>query len=123
MANAVNDVLKAWAPDLFPDFADRFSQLCNEYPAGQTDLTAWTNHDLRHVLEILDLGPKVQEIFEEEEFLPEDGEDDDDNAFGSIEMSDLESMFEDKDLEQQLTALKLCLRYLRGEFTNVSLKA
>ena len=104
-----------------PRFCGKFERLYKAYPPNETDLSSWTNRDLKEMLEIIDLGDEVMQVFQDEEFF--DGSDDDESAFGSIEVADLESMFENTGLDRELKVLSLCLQYLKGVFTNVSLRA
>ncbi|CAM9191344.1 unnamed protein product [Hapterophycus canaliculatus] len=102
-------------------FAEKFEDLSRQYPPSASDVAKWTGADLVRMIGILGLSG-LEPALREQEFLPDNPEDE--SPFGSLDASELEEVFEDSNVPRiEIEALKVALRYLKGEFTNVSVKA
>eukprot|EP00752_Nemacystus_decipiens_P002210 g2101.t1 len=102
-------------------FAEKFEELSRQYPPSSSDVSKWTGAELVKMIGILGLS-ELEPALREQEFLPENPEEE--SPFGSLDASELDEVFEDSGVERiEIDALKVALRYLKGEFTNVSVKA
>ncbi|CAM9894971.1 unnamed protein product [Pylaiella littoralis] len=116
----------AWLYASYPElvqkgFAEKFEELSRKYPPSSSDVSKWTGSELVKMIGVLGLS-RLEPALREQEFLPENPEEE--SPFGSLDASELEEVFEDSGVPRvEIDALKAALRYLRGEFTNVSVKA
>ncbi|CAM9221979.1 unnamed protein product [Ectocarpus sp. 6 AP-2014] len=102
-------------------YAEKFEELSRQYPPSSSDVSKWTGSELMKMIGILGLSG-LEPALREQEFLPENPEEE--SPFGSLDASELEEVFEDSGVPRiEIDAIKVALRYLKGEFTNVSVKA
>mmetsp|Transcript_36084 Transcript_36084/g.62499 ORF Transcript_36084/g.62499 Transcript_36084/m.62499 type:complete len:120 (+) Transcript_36084:128-487(+) len=113
----------SWFENQFPDLANvgytaKISALVAKYPPG-TDIKDWTSGDLSGLLTTLGCEDLVEPL-KEQEFLSDDVSEE--TPFSEVTPEELDELLEDSDSNMR-EALKVALRYLKGEFTNVSLRA
>ncbi|CAM9543917.1 unnamed protein product [Chrysoparadoxa australica] len=102
-------------------FGDKVEAFVTRYPPESTNVAKWRAKDLLEMIKLLgleDLEPDLRD----QEFLPED--ENEESPFGYLDASELAEVFEESQVaKEQVDMLKVALRYLKGEFTNVSIKA
>mmetsp|Transcript_22210 Transcript_22210/g.28811 ORF Transcript_22210/g.28811 Transcript_22210/m.28811 type:complete len:121 (+) Transcript_22210:115-477(+) len=114
----------SWLTANFPDLAARgyvskFEALVKQYPPD-TDLSTWKSQDLVNLITVLGLEGALMEPLTENEFITEDLNEE--SPISEVDVAELDEILEDCDPVDR-DAFKVALRYLKGEFTNVSLRA
>ncbi|CAM9418676.1 unnamed protein product [Phaeothamnion confervicola] len=102
-------------------YAPKFQALAAHWPPRSTNVQKWRSAQVLQLLEILGLQ-SLEGCLREQEFLPEG--DTEESPFGSLDAPEVDEIFSGSGADAgEVEALKVSLRYLKGEFFDVSVMA